>query len=48
VETRTAGSASGLGKRIGSNPDTAPQADSTSVEDVPPRRQTVALSLGEP
>jgi hypothetical protein len=29
VETRTAGSASGLGKRTGSNPDTAPQADST-------------------
>jgi hypothetical protein len=26
----TAGSASGLGKRTGSNPDTAPQADSTS------------------
>jgi hypothetical protein len=29
VETRTAGSASGLGKRTGSNPDTAPQVDST-------------------
>ena len=29
METRTAGSASGLGKRTGSNPDTAPQADST-------------------
>jgi hypothetical protein len=29
VETRTAGSASGLGKRTRSNPDTAPQADST-------------------
>src|SRR6476659_4513703 len=28
-ESRTPGSASGLGKRIGSNPDTAPQADST-------------------
>jgi hypothetical protein len=26
---RTAGSASGLGKRAGSNPNTAPQADST-------------------
>jgi hypothetical protein len=26
---RTAGSASGLGKRTGSNPGTAPQADST-------------------
>jgi hypothetical protein len=31
VETRTAGSASGLGKRVGSNPDTAPQADSTKI-----------------
>jgi len=31
VETRTAGSASGLGKRIGSNLDTAPQADSTGA-----------------
>jgi hypothetical protein len=30
VETPTAGSASGLGKRTGSNPDTAPQADSTT------------------
>jgi hypothetical protein len=29
VETRTAGSATGLGKRTRSNPDTAPQADST-------------------
>ena len=29
VETRTAGSASGLGKRTGSNPGTAPQADSS-------------------
>ena len=29
METRTAGSASGLGKRTGSNPDTAPQVDST-------------------
>jgi hypothetical protein len=29
VETRTAGSASGLGKRTGSNAGTAPQADST-------------------
>jgi hypothetical protein len=29
VETRTAGSASGLGKRTRSNPDSAPQADST-------------------
>ena len=29
METRTPGSASGLGKRIGSNPDTAPRADST-------------------
>ena len=29
-ETGTAGSASGLGKRTGSNPDTAPQADSTT------------------
>ena len=29
METRTAGSASGLGKRTGSNPGTAPQADST-------------------
>ena len=28
-ESRTPGSASGLGKRTGSNPDTAPQADST-------------------
>jgi hypothetical protein len=29
VETRTPGSASGLGKQTGSNPGTAPQADST-------------------
>ena len=29
METRTAGSASGLGKRTRSNPDTAPQVDST-------------------
>jgi hypothetical protein len=29
VETRTAGSASGLGKRTSSNAGTAPQADST-------------------
>ena len=29
METRTAGSASGLGKRTWSNPDTAPQVDST-------------------
>jgi hypothetical protein len=29
-ETGTAGSASGLGKRTGSNPGTAPQADSTT------------------
>ena len=29
MERRTAGSASGLGKRTGSNPGTAPQADST-------------------
>jgi hypothetical protein len=28
--SRTAGSASGLGKRTGSNPDTAPQADATT------------------
>jgi hypothetical protein len=34
VETRTAGSASGLGKRTSSNAGTAPQADST----VPSRR----------
>jgi integrase len=30
-ETGTAGSASGLGKRTGSNPGTAPQADSTTT-----------------
>ena len=30
-ETGTAGSASGLGKRTGSNPGTAPQADSTTA-----------------
>ncbi len=29
METRTSGSAGGLGKRTGSNPDTAPQADPT-------------------
>ena len=34
METRTAGSASGLGKRVGSNPDTAPQADSTGPSSV--------------
>jgi len=28
-ESRTSGSAGGLGKRVGSNPDTAPQADPT-------------------
>ena len=33
-ETGTAGSASGLGKRTGSNPSTAPQADSTIVPGV--------------
>ena len=33
VETRTPGSASGLGKRIRSNPDTAPQADLTYPTD---------------
>ena len=32
METRTAGSASGLGKRTGSNPDTTLKADSTDVD----------------
>ena len=31
METRTAGSASGLGKRTSSNAGTAPQADSTQT-----------------
>jgi hypothetical protein len=35
VETRTAGSASGLGKRTESNPDTAPQVDSTPIHSRP-------------
>ena len=33
METRTACSASGLGKRTDGNTDTAPQADSTVLED---------------
>ena len=32
METRTAGTASGLGKRTSSNAGTAPQADSTETD----------------
>jgi hypothetical protein len=45
VETRTAGSASGLGKRTSSNAGTAPQADSSdrvATLDMPPRPGAIA------
>jgi hypothetical protein len=49
VETRTAGSASGLGKRTSSNAGTAPQADSSQCPSTGrPRGSSVAARDGEP
>jgi hypothetical protein len=47
VETRTAGSESGLGKRPDGNTGTAPQADSTRAE-ATPSRGSVSPGVGRP
>jgi hypothetical protein len=44
METRTAGSASGLGKRTSSNAGTAPQADSTERRGV---RARISAAMSE-
>jgi hypothetical protein len=48
VETRTPGSASGLGKRIGSNPDTAPRADSTRTRWLSPVARRLVVGVPWP